>query len=252
MTAELADRKVIVTGASKNIGRAIALDLAAGGARVALVARQDRAGLDAVAREIEEAGGARPVVLLADVSDEASVNSMVEEAAAQLGGVDVLVNNAAVRNEAHFEDLTFARWREVMSIALDGAFLCCHACLPHLARGGEGAIVNIGGLTAYTGARDRAHVIAAKAGLDGLTKALAHDLAPQGVTANLVSPGLIDTVRGGPSSAAEPAHHKTHATLLGRRGRPDEVAAMVRLLAGPRGRYITGQTIHVNGGAYLP
>ncbi|WP_406857768.1 SDR family NAD(P)-dependent oxidoreductase [Alsobacter sp. KACC 23698] len=248
---ELAGRRVLVTGASKNIGRAIALDLAAGGAHVALVARQDRAGLDAVAGEIAQAGGTA-VVLLADVSDEASVRRMVEDAAAQLGGLDVLVNNAAVRNEAHFEDLTFARWREVMAIALDGAFLCCQACLPHLAQGGEGAIINIGGLTAYTGARDRAHVVAAKAGLDGLTKALAHDLAPKGVTVNLVSPGLIDTVRGGPSSAAEPTHHKTHATLLGRRGKPSEVAAMVRLLAGPQGRFITGQTIHVNGGAYLP
>ena len=251
MTDELANRRAIVTGASKNIGRAIAHDLAQGGAHLALVARQDRAGLETVAREIREAGG-RAVVLLADVSDESSVRRMVDDAAAQLGGVDVLVNNAALRNEAHFEDLTFARWREVMSIALDGAFLCCQACLPHLVRSGEGAIINIGGLTAYTGAKDRAHVVAAKAGLDGLTKALAHDLAAKGVTVNLVSPGLIDTVRSGLGSATEPTHHQTHATLLGRRGRPDEVAAMVRLLAGPNGRYITGQTIHVNGGAYLP
>jgi 3-oxoacyl-[acyl-carrier protein] reductase len=95
------------------------------------------------------------------------------------------------------------------------------------------------------------HVVAAKAGLDGLTKALAHDLAAKSITVNLVSPGLIDTVRGAHSAVA-PDHHKHHATLVGRQGRPDEVAGMVRYLAGPQARFITGQTIHVNGGAYLP
>jgi 3-oxoacyl-[acyl-carrier protein] reductase len=112
---------------------------------------------------------------------------------------------------------------------------------------GRGAIVNIGGLTAYTGAAERAHVITAKAGLGGFTRALATELAAQSVTANLVAPGLIDTVRAGP----RPAHHQKSATLVGRRGTPEEVAAMVRYLAGPRARFVTGQTIHVNGGFYM-
>jgi 3-oxoacyl-[acyl-carrier protein] reductase len=139
----------------------------------------------------------------------------------------------------------------VLGVTLDGPFLCSQAALDALTASGAGAIINIGGLTAYTGAKQRAHVVTAKAGLDGLTKALAQELAERGITVNLVSPGLIDTVRGG-HSAAEPDHHKHRPTLVGRRGRPQEVAAMVRYLAGPNGRYLTGQTMHVNGGAYLP
>jgi len=112
----------------------------------------------------------------------------------------------------------------------------------------KGTIVNIGGLTAYVGAQHRAHVVAAKAGLDGLTKALAVELAPRGITVNMVSPGMIDTRRDG----AEPAHRAGRTTPLGRRGKPEDVSAMVRYLAGPNGRYLTGQTIHVNGGVFLP
>jgi len=159
----------------------------------------------------------------------------------------MLVNNAAVRREVDFEKLDYAEWRETMATILDGAYLCAHAALPHLIAAGGGAIVNIGGLSSFTGAARRAHVIAAKAGLVGLTRALAHDLAPHGVTVNCVAPGLIDTARRGP----EPAHHATHATLVGRRGTPEEIAGVVRFLCGPEGRYITGQTLHVNGGVFM-
>ncbi|MDB5651778.1 MAG: family oxidoreductase [Hyphomicrobiales bacterium] len=247
---ELAGRVALVTGAARNIGRAIALDLAAGGASVALVARTDRAGLEETAELIRAAGGTAEVIL-ADITDEASVRNMVAHTKEAFGKLDILVNNAALRAEVAFEDITLAQWREVMAVNLEGAFLSTQAALPLLTESDAGAVVNIGGLTAYTGARNRAHVIAAKAGLDGLTKALAQDLAPRGITVNLVSPGLIDTARGG-RSAAEPEHHKQHTTLLGRRGRPEEVATMVRHLVGPNGRYITGQTMHVNGGLYLP
>jgi 3-oxoacyl-[acyl-carrier protein] reductase len=144
--------------------------------------------------------------------------------------------------------LVFARWQAVLHVVLDGAFLCSQAALPHLRASGRGTIVNIGGLTAHTGARNRAHVITAKAGLVGLTRALAHDLAGDGVTVNCVVPGLIDTVRGG----ADPSHRAERVTLVGRKGTTDDVAATVRFLAGPGARYITGQTLHVNGGLYLP
>ena len=107
--------------------------------------------------------------------------------------------------------------------------------------------MNIGGLSSFTGAARRAHVIAAKAGLVGLTRALAHDLAPHHITVNCVAPGMIDTERRGP----EPAHHAKHATLVGRRGSPEEVAAVVRFLCGPEARYITGQTLHANGGVFM-
>jgi 3-oxoacyl-[acyl-carrier protein] reductase len=167
------------------------------------------------------------------------------------GGLDILVNNAAVRRETPLASLSYEEWREVLGTILDGAFLCVRAALPHLERSEAGAIVNIGGLSAHLGSKDRAHVVAAKAGLVGLTRALAHDLADKGVTANCVVPGLIDTKRGA-STRGEPALHRSHATLVGRRGTPEEVAALVRFLCGPEARYLTGQTIHANGGAFLP
>ena len=248
---ELEGRIAIVTGAARNIGRAIALALAEGGAAVSVVTRSDTAAAEAVAAEVRGAGG-RAETILADVTQEDDVARMVARTLEAFGGLDILVNNAALRKETALEAMSFAEWRQVIGVALDGPFLCCRAAVPHLAGRGTGAIVNIGGLTAYTGARNRAHVVAAKAGLDGLTKALAHEFADRGVTVNLVSPGLIDTVRGHASSSKEPSHHQHHATLVGRRGKPADVAAMVRYLAGPNARYVTGQTLHVNGGAFLP
>jgi 3-oxoacyl-[acyl-carrier protein] reductase len=134
-------------------------------------------------------------------------------------------------------------------VILDGAFITVKACLPHLKRSGAGAIVNIGGVSAHVGTKHRAHVVTAKAGLVGLTKALAHDLAPDGITANCVVPGLIGTVRD--PNAQLPHHHNVSKTLVGRLGEPQEIAAAVHYLAGPSARYITGQTLHLNGGMYL-
>lgn len=245
---ELEGRVALVTGASRNIGRAIALALADGGASVVAAALRDQSGLDATIEAIRSRGG-RAVGVLADLTKETDVESLIETARASFGRLDILVNNAAIRNEAPLEELTFAAWRGVLALALDAPFLCAKAALPSLRNSGCGAIVNIGGLTAYIGASHRAHVIAAKAGLDGLTKALAHELAPRGITVNLVSPGLVETHR---SDGPQPHHHAKAANLVGRRGTPAEIAAMVRFLCGPSARYVTGQTIHVNGGAYLP
>ena len=145
--------------------------------------------------------------------------------------------------------MSYAEWREIMNVTLDGAFHCVKACLPYLKKSGAGTIVNIGGLSAHTGARDRAHVVTAKAGIIGFTRALAHDLAADGITVNCVVPGLIGTPR--PKDKPEPAHHLIHQTITGERGRPEDVAAAVRFLCGPAARYINGQAIHSNGGAYL-
>lgn len=243
---ELDGKVALVTGASRNIGRAIALDLADGGAAVALVVRADVAGAGAVVREIEARGG-RALVVRADIAEPADVQRAVATTVSHFAGLDILVNNAGIRPEAPLEQISFDAWRQVMAVLLDGPFLLAQAALPALERA-KGTIVNIGGLTAYTGAAHRAHVVAAKAGLDGLTKALAVELAARDITVNLVAPGLIDTQREG----AEPEHRKTRTNLLGRRGRPEDVAALVRYLAGPKGRYLTGQTLHVNGGAFLP
>jgi 3-oxoacyl-[acyl-carrier protein] reductase len=249
--ADFEGRVALVTGAARNIGRAIAIALAEGGASLVLTARSDREGLEETAREIRARGRAAEVIL-ADVTKEWDVANLFEGALHRFGRLDILVNNAAVRSETPFDDMTLEHWHEILAVTLDGAFLCTRAALRPLTESGRGAVVNIGGLTAYLGAVNRAHVVAAKAGLDGLTKALAQEFAPRGITVNLVSPGMIDTVRGGSSSAADPAHHKIHKPLVGRRGAPWEVAAMVRHLCGPNGRFLTGQTIHVNGGAFLP
>jgi 3-oxoacyl-[acyl-carrier protein] reductase len=223
---ELEARVALVTGAGRNIGRAIALELAAAGASVVVNAKSSQEEINAVAAEI---GG---LAVLADVTDEKAVARMVAQALERFGRLDILVNNAAVRSGS---------WREVTGIILDGAWVCAQACIPHLS---DGAIVNIGGMSAHTGAAGRAHVVAAKLGLVGLTRALAHDLAPKGVTVNCVVPGLIETVRSSPSA------HAGKQNPLGRRGKPQEVAAAVRFLVGPGARYVTGQTLHVNGGAF--
>lgn len=247
MSARELDGKVaLVTGASRNIGRAIALGLAEGGAAVTVIARSDIAGANAVVREIE-AGGGRALAIRADVTDPQAAHDAVRATVERLGRLDVLVNNAGVRPEAPLEQLTLDMWRRVMAVTLEAPLLLAQAALPELERA-QGTIVNIGGLTAYTGAAHRAHVVTAKAGLDGFTKALAVELAARNITVNLVAPGLIATKREGP----EPEHRKTRTSPLGRRGRPEEVAAAVRYLAGPCARYVTGQTLHVNGGTFMP
>jgi 3-oxoacyl-[acyl-carrier protein] reductase len=183
---------------------------------------------------------------MADVGQPEQAASLIDAAVQAFGRLDILVNNAAVRREIDFEQLDYQEWRAIIATILDGAYLCARAAAPYLSARG-GSIVNIGGLSSFTGAARRAHVIAAKAGLVGLTRALAHDLAPHRITVNCVAPGLIDTERRGP----EPAHHAKHATLVGRRGTPEEVAAVVRFLCGPEARYITGQTLHANGGVFF-
>jgi 3-oxoacyl-[acyl-carrier protein] reductase len=144
--------------------------------------------------------------------------------------------------------MSYADWREVMNATLDSAFHGVKACLPAMKKNG-GTIINIGGMSAHIGSKGRAHVMTAKAALVGFSRALAHDLAADRITANCVVPGAIDTTR--PGSSPNPAHHLTQGTITGERGKPDDVAAMVRFLCGPGGRYVTGQTIHVSGGAFL-
>ena len=248
MSRELEGKVAVVTGAGRNIGRAIAMSLAEGGASVLVNARSNRAEAEAVAREIEAAGG-KAIVHIGDVADAKSVQAMVDAAVRQCGRIDILINNAALRREKSFVEMDYAEWREILDVTLDGAFHCTKACLPALQKSGQGTIVNIGGLSAHTGAKNRAHVVTAKAGIVGLTRALANDLAADGITVNCVVPGLIGTPR--PKDKPQPAHHLTHNTITGARGKPEDVAAMVRFLCSPAARYVTGQAIHANGGAFM-
>jgi 3-oxoacyl-[acyl-carrier protein] reductase len=243
---DLQGRVAIVTGSARNIGRAIARALADSGAAVMINAKSSAADAEAVAQEIRDAGG-KAASRIADVGTPDGAAALVATAVERFGRLDILINNAAVRREIDFEKLDYQEWRDILATILDGAYLCAHAALPHLISAGGGSIVNIGGLSSYTGAARRAHVIAAKAGLVGLTRALAHDLAPHSITVNCVAPGLIETARRGP----EPSHHAKHSTLVGRRGTPEDIAGVVRFLCGPEARYITGQTLHANGGVFM-
>ena len=240
----------LVTGAGRNIGREIALALAASGHAVAVNVRTSVDEGQSVVDEIRRIGG-QAMLCVADVSERAAVQAMVDAIARKWGRLDVLVNNAAIRREAELADITETDWRAALGVVLDGAFFCSQAALPLLKASPAASIVNIGGLTAHTGAANRVHVVTAKAGLVGMTRALAHELAPLRLTVNCVAPGMIDTVRHAASASAAPAHHATRSTLLGRRGTTQEVAQSVSYLASDAARFITGQVLHVNGGAYL-
>jgi len=249
-TPPLHGRVALVTGAGRNIGRAIAIALADAGAKIAVNVRASRDEAQAVVDEIAARGG-DAMLAAADVTERAEVDAMIAAIVEHFGRLDIVVNNAAIRRESAFADLSFAEWRAAQAVCVDGAFHCTQAALHLLRESGAGAVINIGGMTAYTGASHRAHVVTAKAALGGLTRALAHELAQFGITVNCVSPGLVNTTRSGTSASASPAHHAHAQTLLGRRGRPEEIASAVVWFASPGARYTTGQTLHVNGGAYL-
>lgn len=244
---ELAGKVALVTGGARNIGRAIARSLAAGGASVMVNAKTSRAEAEKTVEMI----GAHAAVHIADVTKPDEVQALVDATVKRFGRLDFLVNNAAVRYETPFSSMKFEEWRQVLAIVLDGAFLCARSALPHMISAGGGTIVNIGGQTGHKGAAERAHVITAKAGLAGMTKALAMDLAPHKITVNCVVPGTIESQRGLPGVPDRPAHRLT-VPPIGRRGEPEEIAAMVRMLCGPDARYMTGQSIHLNGGGFMP
>ena len=244
----LAGKVAVVTGGGRNIGREIVLALARDGAAVVVGVRSDADAARAVAEEAAAAGG-RGLAHLADVTDEAAVKGLADAAVDAFGRIDILVNNAALRRQVPLVEMSLAEWREVVGVILDGSFLCARACVPHMIAAGGGAIVNLGGVAAHVGVKNRAHVISAKAGLVGLTKALAVELAEHGITANCVVPGTIDTARG--ASAGKTPSFRV-PSLIDRLGQPEEIAAMVHYLCSPAARYITGQTLHVSGGRFLP
>ena len=190
----LAGRVALVTGSGRNIGRAIILRLAADGADVVVNARTNAAEADAVAAEAR-ALGVRAIAVLGDVADRRAVDAMVEAAIAELGRIDILVNNAAIRPSKPFVDLTDDDWERVRGVVLDGAFYCTRAVVPGMIERGSGNIQLIVGGGAFSGGKERAHISAAKMGLVGLGRSLARELGPHNIRVNLVSPGIIDTTR---------------------------------------------------------
>ena len=244
---ELRGKVALVTGGAKNIGRAISLALAAAGASVAVNTKTSRDDADAVVKQIRENGGDAEA-FMADIADAAAVKDMADGVLKRYGRIDILVLNASQRREVLFKDMTFEEWRNTMSITLDGSFHCIKACLPSMMENRDGNIVTLGGDAVLLGNNRKAHNTTAKNGLIGLTRALAHELAEYEIRVNCVSPGSIDTTRPGHRSERTPAK----GTIpLGRWGRSEEIAAAVRFLCGPGGGFITGQTLHVNGGQMM-
>jgi 3-oxoacyl-[acyl-carrier protein] reductase len=244
----LQGKVALVSGAGKNIGRAIALALARDGASIVVNGRADRAAVDAVVREIEAMGG-KAAAAMGDVSDPAVPPRLADQASKAFGGVDILVSNAGLRRQTSFLDMSYEEWREILSVALDGAFLLGKAIVPQMVARGGGAFVALSGISTHVGTPNRCHVSASKSGLEGLMRALAVELAPHKITCNALSPGAIDTARAAAGPA--PVNRLNRPIPLKRFGTVEEIAAMVRLLVGPEGTFITGQTIHVNGGEFL-
>ncbi|MDH5749561.1 MAG: SDR family oxidoreductase [Rhodospirillales bacterium] len=245
----LKDQVALITGAARRIGRATALALAEEGAAIVLNARTSGDEIEAVAGEIRAMGG-RAMTCLADITDEDAVQDMVDAVVKEFGRIDILINNAGIRRQAAFTEMSLSEWREILAVILDGTFLCSRAVIPVMIKGGGGAIVNIGGVTAHIGAMQRAHVSTGKAGLIGLTKALAVEFANEGITVNCIAPGKIGGKRS--ASSGESPLAGGVSIPVGREGKVEEVAAMIKAVCLPTGKFMTGQTIHVSGGLYMP
>lgn len=243
MSKELAGKVALVTGAARNIGRAIALALADAGATVAVNARSARDDADAVVKEIRDAGG-NAATFMADIADGSAVQSMVDAIVKQFGKVDILVLNASIRKETAFIDMRYEEWRSLLSITLDGSFFCTKACLPSMIAAGGGSIVTLGGMTALSGAKRRVHGSVGKHGLWGMTRALAKELGEYKINVNCVAPGQMDTARAAGRSDRAPVTN----VPMGRRSAPEEVAGLVRYLCSPAAAMISGQLIYVDGG----
>jgi 3-oxoacyl-[acyl-carrier protein] reductase len=241
------DGKVaLVTGSGRNIGRATLLKLAAEGAHVVVNSRANQAEADAVAREAR-ALGVKALSAVADVARRDQVEAMVTRALSELGRVDILINNAAIRPHKPFAELTIHDWEAVRGVVLDGAFHCTRAVIDSMVANRYGRILFFTGEGAFVGGSGRAHVSAAKMGLVGLARSLASEFAAHNIRVNVVSPGSIDTARANPEWYRGRVPDAA-GIPLGRQGTVDEIAATCLFLVSDDGGFITGQTIHVNGG----
>ena len=239
----------IVTGAAKNIGRATCESLSKLGYNILVHANTDKDGAEETVNLVKQ-NDVQSARIIGDLTKPETSQELIKEAS-KLGTISALVNNASQREFNKFDDMTFDEWRFVMSINLDSLFHTCKAVIPEMKKNKWGRIVNLGGLSAHISAIGRAHVITSKSAVVGFTRALAMEYAETGITINTVVPGLIDTIRG--ASAGSSLVHPSHSNPpVGRKGYPIEVATMITNLCGPHSDFITGQTIHVNGGSYYP
>ncbi len=252
----LAGKRAFITGASRNIGRAIALAFAAEGADLVLNTRANREELEAVAAECRKAG-VRAVPVLGDIADAAVVETMVKQGLAELGTIDVLVCNAAIRPHTALTETSLEDWHRVMGVNLHSAFYLARAVVPAMKEQRRGSIIALGGQSSLTGRANTASVTAAKTGLLGLVRTLAAELGPFGIRANMVIPGTMDTERRYAEwypefrQAPPGAPEQLKQIPLGRLGRPEEIADACVFLASDASSYITGDEIRVMGGRII-
>jgi 3-oxoacyl-[acyl-carrier protein] reductase len=242
-----ARRTALITGSNKNIGRACALQLAQAGCNVVINGARDREAAERTAAAARQ-HGVEALVSMGDVGVRDDAQRIADEALARFGTVDILINNAAVRQNGKFLEMSEDDWRYAMAVNFDAAYWLSRRCLPGMIDKGWGRIINFSGMNSIHGYNGRAHVSASKHAAWGLTKALAKEFGPQGITTNIVSPGPI----GGEAQDARQVAHLAPMIArvpVGRLGTPDEVAAAVMLLASDTGAFINGQMIQVNGGA---
>ena len=244
---KLEGKVALITGSGRNIGRATALKLAAEGAHIVVNARSNQAEADAVVREVR-ALGVKALSVIADVAHKDQMEAMASRALSEFGRVDILINNAAIRPHKPFTELTQQDWEEVRSVVLDGPLYLTRALIEPMVANKYGRILFFVGEGAFTGGAGRAAVSAAKMALIGLARSLASEFAPHNIRVNVVSPGSIDTRRDNPEWYGNRPPDAA-GIPLGRQGKIDEIAATCLFLVTDDGGFITGQTIHVNGGA---
>jgi NAD(P)-dependent dehydrogenase (short-subunit alcohol dehydrogenase family) len=245
----LEQRIAIVTGAGQGIGRAIALGLAREGARVAIADVNEECA-NTVKDEIEAAGGTA-LVIRTDVSNEDSVQAMVERSLQEFGRVDILVNNAGIFPTSPVEEMSEEDWDRVIGTNLVGAFLCARAVVPKFLEQGTGRIISLTSGRAFQGAKNGAHYAASKAGIIGFSKSLALELAPHGITVNVICPGITDTAQPRGHQTEEQIYAQAQRIPLGRIGQPEDLVGPAVFLASDAAAFITGQTIMVNGGSIM-
>lgn len=244
MSDAFAGKTVLITGGARNLGRAMGVAFAMQGAAVAINARAPRPELDETIAAIAKAGG-QALACIADVTDRVAVDSMVKQIVGRFGRLDIVINNAVIHAAKPFLELSFEDWRKTMTVTLDGTFHVTQAALPAMIKAGGGSIINMGGLMGHSPIANRTPTAASKAGLAGLTRALATELATHNINVNCVAPGPADTVR------TTPFTFDMKRIPMGRFAEANEIVATVLMLCGQDGRYITGQTIHVNGGLFM-